>query len=417
MREGWRTRGREWFAVVLAAAVFLAVPVSGHAQTAADRELRAQREELDRIRREREALERDAEVLRNTAHELGQEVANLDMRVQASSRMVRALDRQLQLISDQVSTASSNMVKAQVELDEKKGVLEKRVVDVYKRGPMFTIEAMLSARSFGELVARYKYLHDLTLRDQALVQRVEDLRNKVSAERDRLVGLQGQLGLSLADRKREEDRLRDLEREQQSNLRVVQQQAKRAEDRIERLKKTEIEMAKVLEAMEAARKKAEAEAAAAAAAARRNAARRNAPPPAPTSVAPRSAITTSDYGKLDWPVDGTLVYTFGKDHWKGIGISAPAGTPVKAVADGKVRFVQPLGTYGLSVFIDHGAGNYTIYGSLKTAAVKEGQSVTAGDVIGQTGVSDPDLPAHLHFEVRTGGRDAVDPLRWLRSRR
>ena len=40
-----------------------------------------------------------------------------------------------------------------------------------------------------------------------------------------------------------------------------------------------------------------------------------------------------------------------------------------------------------------------------------------GDVIGQTGVSDPDLPAHLHFEVRTGGRDAVDPLKWLRSRR
>ena len=114
---------------------------------------------------------------------------------------------------------------------------------------------------------------------------------------------------------------------------------------------------------------------------------------------------------------GALIYTFGKDHWKGIGIASATGTPVKAVADGKVAYIRPIGTYGLSVFIDHGAGNYTIYGSLKSASVKEGQSVAQGDVIGQTGVSDPDLPAHLHFEVRTGGRDAVDPMKWLRSRR
>jgi septal ring factor EnvC (AmiA/AmiB activator) len=386
---------------------------SGAQATSTDRELRAQREELDRVRREREALERDANVLRSTAHELSDEVANLDRRVEASARIVRSIDRQLELISGQVTTASTNMVKAEVELDDKKRVLEQRVVDVYKRGPMFTVEAMLSAHSFGELVARYKYLHDLTLRDRGLVTRVEELRNRVADERDRLMTLQAQLAQSRTDRKQEEDRLRELEREQASNLRVVQQQTRRAETRIERLRKTEIEMADVLAEMEAARKKAEA--AAAAEAARRTAAagRKTAPAPAP----PKSAISTSAYGKLDWPVEGSLVYTFGKEHWKGIGISAPAGTPVKAVADGKVAYVRAIGTYGLSVFLDHGAGTYTIYGSLKSAAVKEGQSVTAGDVIGQTGVSDPDLPAHLHFEVRTGGRDAVDPMKWLRSRR
>jgi murein hydrolase activator len=389
------------------------------AQSAAERELRAQREELDRIRREREALEREANVLRSTAHELGAEVANLDRRVEASARIVRSLDRRLELISDQVTAATDNMVRAEVELDDKKRVLERRVVDVYKRGPMFTIEAMLSAHSFGELVARYKYLHDLTLRDRTLVQRVEELRNTVSDERDRLITLQGQLERSLTDRRQEEERLRELEREQASNLRVVQQQARRAEDRIERLRKTEVEMTKILAAMEEARKKAEAAAAAEAArrtaAARRANAPRNAPAPAP--AASRSNITTGDYGKLDWPAEGTLVYTYGKDHWKGIGIATPVGTPVKVVADGRIVYIRPLDTYGLTIIVDHGAGNYTIYGSLKSAAVKNGEAVAKGDVIGQTGVSDPDLPAHLHFEVRTGGRDAVDPLKWLRGRR
>lgn len=395
-------RGLRLAAVAFALALphLAAAQSSSAAQQAAERELRAQRDEIERVRREREALERDAAVLRNTAHELGDEVANLDRRVEASARIVRSIDRQLTLISDQVEAASSSMVKAEAELVSRKETLEKRVVDVYKRGPMFTAEAMLSAHSFGELVARYKYLHDLTLRDRALVSRVEELRNRVATERDRLVTLQGQLESSRADRKREEERLRELEREQASNLRVVQQQAKRAEDRIARLKRTETEMLNVLAAMEAARKKAETS---------RSAATR--------AAAASSAIRTSDYGRLDWPVDGTLVYTFGKAHWKGIGISAPAGTPVRSVAAGKVMMVRPLGTYGLTVFLDHGGGDYTIYGSLKSASVKEGQTVAKGDVVGQTGVSDPDLPAHLHFEIRTGGREAVDPVKWLRGRR
>lgn len=393
--------------ILLAGLLLLAAGASADAQrggappATGDKELREQREELDRVRRELEALERDAKVLRSTAHDLSDEVANLDRRVEASARLVREIDRQLALIADEVTTASTNMERAETELLVKKAILEQRVVDVYKRGPMFTVEAMLSSRSFGELVARYKYLHDLTLRDRALVTRVEELRNRVALERNRLVTLQLQLSRSRTDRKKEEERLRELEREQVSHLRVVQQQAKRAEDRIARLKKTEIEIAGVVAAMEEARKKAEA-----------------ARPAAARARANVSAVKTSDYGRLDWPVEGTVVYAYGRDHRKGIGIGAPAGTPVKAVASGKVALVRAVGTYGLSVFIDHGGGDYSIYGSLKSAAVKQGDTVAKGEVVGQTGVSDPELPAHLYFEVRTnGGRDAVDPMKWLRSRR
>ncbi|MEO5567796.1 MAG: peptidoglycan DD-metalloendopeptidase family protein, partial [Gemmatimonadaceae bacterium] len=381
------------------AALALALALSPEAQAqgtsaasaqATERELRAQREEIDRVRREREMLEREALVLRNTAHELSDEVANLDRRVEATAGLVRSIDRQLTLISGQVETASANMEKAESEFLLRKVTLEQRVVDVYKRGPMFTVEAMLSAHSFGELVARYKYLHDLTLRDRALVKRVEELRNQVANDRDRLVTLQVQLNRSRSDRSREEEKLRELEREQSSNLRVVQQQTKRTEARIARLKKTEADMQNALALLEAARKRAE-----------------SSRSPATRAAAASSAIKTTEYGRLDWPVDGTLVYTFGKAHWKGIGISAVEGTPVKSVAAGKVMMVRPLGTYGLTVFLDHGGGDYTIYGSLKTAGVKEGQVIAKGDMVGRTGVSDPDLPAHLHFEIRTGGREAV----------
>ena len=55
-----------------------------------------------------------------------------------------------------------------------------------------------------------------------------------------------------------------------------------------------------------------------------------------TTAAVPGGLTTEDIGKLDWPVEGQIVYRFGRDtlpsggviRWNGIGIAAPAGTPV-----------------------------------------------------------------------------------------
>ncbi|MEO6877733.1 MAG: M23 family metallopeptidase, partial [Gemmatimonadaceae bacterium] len=105
--------------------------------------------------------------------------------------------------------------------------------------------------------------------------------------------------------------------------------------------------------------------------------------------------------------------------WNGVGIKAPINTSVHAVAAGKVVSVGQLGTYGLTVIVDHGGGDYSIYGSLSHADVKQQQTVSKGQILGGVGISDPELPAHLHFEIRHGTGDgrtpAVDPATWLRS--
>jgi murein DD-endopeptidase MepM/ murein hydrolase activator NlpD len=71
------------------------------------------------------------------------------------------------------------------------------------------------------------------------------------------------------------------------------------------------------------------------------------------------------------------------------------------------------------VIIDHGGGDYSIYGSLARAEVRTQQVVAKGQVIGGVGISDPDLPPHLHFEIRHAGADgrpsSVDPATWLRD--
>jgi septal ring factor EnvC (AmiA/AmiB activator) len=137
-----------------------------------------------------------------------------------------------------------------------------------------------------------------------------------------------------------------------------------------------------------------------------------------------STLRTSDLGQLDWPVDGAVLYRFGRvvnpnnttTRWNGIGIAAPAGTAVRAVQSGTVVSVGQLGTYGLTVIVQHGGGDYSVYASLATSAVRPGTSVRKDQVLGTVGVSDPDLQPHLHFEIRPQGR-AVDPESWLRGRR
>jgi len=390
------------------AALALCVGAASVSAQVTDR-MRAQRDTLDRIRRERETLERQAAELQNSVHDLDAEVTNLNERADATARLVRALDAQLATITGEANAATKNVSSAEQELGTKRRALRARLVDIYKRGPLFTTQVMLSARSFGELAARYKYLHTLALHDRALVTRVEELRDRVRHEQTRLVGLRTALEVNRSDKAREEAQLRALEEERSAALARTVAQVQATEARLLRIKATEAQFANIIANLDADRRRLETT--------------------RPSAAPSTSTIRTTDYGRLDWPVNGPLVYTFGKAQtasnttirWNGVGIRAPVGTSVAAVAPGRVVNVGQLGTYGLTVIIDHGGGDYSIYGSLERADVRAQQIVAKGQVIGVVGVSDPELPPHLHFEIRHGGADgrpaSVDPASWLREQR
>ncbi|MGH7123505.1 MAG: murein hydrolase activator EnvC family protein, partial [Stellaceae bacterium] len=352
----------------MSVASIASAPRTLHAQADQSLRLRAQQDTLARIRREREDLERRAAELQVTVHDLNEEVTNLDRRADATARIVKTLDAQLETITEEVAATSGKVNSAENELAAKRTALRRRLIEIYKRGPLYTSEAMLSAHSFGELVARYKYLHLLALHDRALVTRVEQLRDQVRVEHDRLVSLQLAIEENRSDKQQEADRLRDLQHDRETSLNRTKAQAKMAEDRLSRLRETETQLTNAIGVLETERRRVE-----------------TARPNAPRAM---STIATSDYGHLDWPVAGPLVYTFGKAQtasnttirWNGVGIRAQIGTNVRAVAGGKVVSVRQLGTYGLTVIIDHGGGDYSIYGSLSRADVNE-QQVVAKDQV------------------------------------
>lgn len=399
---------RRALALVMLAALVLG-PAAGGAQTTADARLRQQRAELDRLRNERAALEKRMRDLRGSVTTLADEVRVIDRQAVATARLVRALDDRLQMINAEVDSATRHVERSEHELVVKRATLRRRVRDIYKRGPTYHVQALLSAQSFGELIARYKYLHELARHDRALVQRVEKLRNDVAAQRDLLVRLQLQIETSRLDKQAEEERLRSLEQQQKASLADARRATARTETRLEQLRRDESRMSRLIgDAIEADRRRA--------AAAPRGG--RAAAPRAPSS------IRTSDLGRLDWPVEGAFVYDFGRERkanntavrWNGVGIAAAEGTPVRAVAAGKVLEVARFGTYGQTVIVEHGGGDYSVYGSLASTSVAKGAAVAKGQTIGTVGLSDPDLGPHLHFEIRKGG-PAVDPKQWLRAQR
>ena len=130
------------------------------------------------------------------------------------------------------------------------------------------------------------------------------------------------------------------------------------------------------------------------------------------------------------PLTGETVAAFSMDalqysetlgDWRthdGVDIAAAAGTSVVAASGGTVLSVREDDLLGTTVVLSHPDGYETTYGSLQEAvSVAEGESVSAGQVIGAVGntsLTESALGAHLHFSVTRGGA-AVDPADYLPS--
>jgi murein DD-endopeptidase MepM/ murein hydrolase activator NlpD len=97
---------------------------------------------------------------------------------------------------------------------------------------------------------------------------------------------------------------------------------------------------------------------------------------------------------------------------EGIDITAAYGTKIIAPAAGRVIKVGYENGYGNMVVLDHGYGLETRYAHMSHWAVKVGQSVKRGDLLGYVGSTGLSTGPHLHYEVLRDGR-AVDPLRFI----
>lgn len=122
--------------------------------------------------------------------------------------------------------------------------------------------------------------------------------------------------------------------------------------------------------------------------------------------------------KMIWPVTGKIIHYFGAPiaqgqlHWHAVVIAAKSGTPVYAVAPGKVLFAKWMVGYGLLVIVDHGDGYLTLYGRNSSLNVKAGDEIQAGQILAYVGHSGGYHHSSLYFSIRHNGK-ALDPMDWF----
>ncbi|MEZ5611594.1 MAG: M23 family metallopeptidase [Rhodocyclaceae bacterium] len=122
----------------------------------------------------------------------------------------------------------------------------------------------------------------------------------------------------------------------------------------------------------------------------------------PVGVGHRS----SAFGNRYDPFTGRRAFHSGQD------FAAPAGTPIRASAGGKVIEAGYHREYGNKVEIDHGNGLVTRYAHASKLFVKEGDVVTPGQKIAAVGSTGRSTGPHLHFEILDKG-EFVDPMDYL----
>jgi len=122
-----------------------------------------------------------------------------------------------------------------------------------------------------------------------------------------------------------------------------------------------------------------------------------------------------------WPVTGRISSIFGLRRFfneqerrphNGLDIAAKEGTPIKSTADGTVIEAGDFFFSGNMIYIDHGQGIISLYAHLSEIAVKPGDIVSQGDIIGKVGQTGRATGPHLHFAVITN-QTLIDPVYML----
>ena len=412
LTPAWRGARRASVTVagLMLALAIAAGPQAPSAQTAtpdtsADEETRARRQ-LEEIRRQAQEKREAAGRLRSQESKAVGQLRRTERELNLSRRRLKDLSRRRQSLDLQLEITRANLGHSLDLLRDARDRLRLRLRNIYKYGPARELEVLFSSRSFGQLLTRWDYLMMVAEQDRLILDSYKTRKEQVEMLEDRLRGHLEQVQRTTQQTSGESRRLTKLRTDRVSTVRGIQTQRESYEAAAAELERTARSIQRLLAQLERRRRE-EAEQAKAAG----------------RPLAPYSGDFGRSQGALDWPVSGNLVGRFGTERHprfgtttlnNGIDISAQIGTPVRAVAKGKVDFTsEDYGTYGQMIIVNHGDGYYTLYGHLSEISVGVGAQVAAGQVIGQSGDSGSLKGAVLHFEVRRGG-SALNPEDWLR---
>ena len=354
------------------------------------------RSQLEKEKEENQArIERAQRVLNQTSQKkkatLGQ-VKALNTQINNQVRQIQLLNEDLGLIENEIS----ELEKANLALEQKLEKLKEEYAEMLyiaskSSGKLNQLSFLFSARSFNDLVMRYKYLEQYTDNRKTQVAQIKKVQENLKQRQQELSAKRQTQQLVVREKQTEAGKLSKLKQEQSKTVSMLAGEEKKLRREIAESKKAVKRLDNLISSLVS-----------------KSTAKSNAAPANEAVVnTALSASFANNQRKLPWPVqNGFISDRFGvKDHPvlknikidnNGVDIQTSPNARVSSVFGGTVLDISEIPGLNNVVAIQHGE-YFTVYANLSSVNVKIGDKVIAGQLIGIAGQKDGDY--EINFQV------------------
>ena len=376
---------------------------------ASAQDTRAQEEKKARLEREIAIIDKQLAQNASQSSSMLTDLSLIRKKISNRKALVSESDRVIRQYSDSIYLAQKEINRLQARVDTLTAHYSKLVLSAYKnRDSRIWYMYMFASDNLGQAFRRFGYFRNLSTQMKNEAKSIRAMQDELALKQERLALLKKDAEAVKAEKQKELDNLRKDESKADSVVKKLQKDRKKYQSQLAS-KKKEIdalnrEIARLIaNAMNKDGQKSSSK-----------------KPKAPVDMK-LDAEFSKNKGKLPWPADGPVVSRFGKHYHpvyknlelppnNGVDIALAKGEHVKAVFDGVVSQVLVMPGYNQCVLVQH--GNYfTLYCKMKNIAVKAGDKVKTGQLIGD--IDTINGQTQLHFEVWKG-KDPQNPETWLR---
>jgi len=346
-----------------------------------------------------------------------------EQEIAAASSKLHETRNTLAVLNRQVTQMNASLAQLQKQQATQERNLAAQLDAAFRQGEHSGMQFLLSGEESQRgqrLQAYFGYLN--TARQQTIID-LKQTKEEVAVQKAALEEKQSEQQTLLYEQQAQQAKLESARNQRQKTLTSLESSLQQGQQKLTEMRQNETRLQnQIARAAAAAKARAEQEAREAQKVReRQQEATRKGSTYKPTdnerSLISRTGGLGAPKGDAYWPVRGSLLHRYGERlqgelRWKGIVISAPEGSEVKAIADGRVILADWLQGYGLVVVVEHGKGDMSLYGYNQSALVKVGSQVRAGQPIALVGSSGGQGRPSLYFEIRRQGQ-AVNPQPWL----
>jgi len=353
---------------------------------------------LEAVRGEISELDKTLNLNKKTQNELQQQLKKQSLKVSEINRELNQIKQSIAVKDDELLNLQQQQGLNQQQQEKQLAALNAQIRSAFINAQPSYLKILLSEQS-PENVSRsntyYRYFH--TARQEQIEALQTTLQNLTEQEKA-IYAVKKNLGELEQQQLAQQEALKQQTAERERTLVALNKKISGQDAQLSALKEEEKNLQSLLDTLA------------------KKAAKR---PPPTVSVKPSERFSSLS-GKLQWPLTGKILASYGsqrnldKLNWKGILIASEKGTSVNSSADGRVVFADWMKGFGLLIIIDHGEQFMTLYGNNDSLLISTGDTVKAGQVIAQSGDQGVRKIGGLYFEVRHKG-SPTNPMQWLRK--